>query len=180
MNKETFEQGNSGHGNGGVEFEREDLSTRGVFGFMIGLGVTGIIIYFIIVGMYSFLDKYERSQMTTSSPLVTSPSVMSRVVTAADVEKTFKENGEPMLEIDERGQFRDFLMAQEKELNSYGWVDENAGVAHIPIEKAMSLIVQQGIPVLPQSMTQSMTRGAKTPANAAGLQAPKQPANTPQ
>jgi hypothetical protein len=179
MNKEPIEHGNGGNENGGVEFEREDLSTKGVFGFMIGLGFTGIIIYFIIVGMYSFLDRYERSQMTTSSPLVTSPSVMSRVVTSADVEKTFKENGEPMLEIDERGQLRDFLMAQEKELNSYGWVDENAGVAHIPIEKAMSMIVQQGIPVLPQSMAQGTTQGAKAPANAAGSQAPKQPATTP-
>jgi hypothetical protein len=180
MNNESIEHGNSGNGNGGVEFEREDLSTRGVFGFMIGLGVTGIIIYFIIVGMYSFLDKYERSQMTTSSPLVTSPNVMSRVVTAADVEKTFKENGEPMLEIDERGQLRDFLMAQEKELNSYGWVDENAGVAHIPIDKAMSLIVQQGIPVMPQSMEHVAAQGSKAPASAAGSQAPKQTANTPQ
>ena len=38
---------------------------------MIGLAVSGIVIYFIIVGMYSFLDNYERSQMTTASPLVT-------------------------------------------------------------------------------------------------------------
>ena len=140
---------NSGHSGHGTEFEPEDLGTRGVFAFMIGLAVIGVVIYFIIVGMYSFLDKYERSQMATASPLVTSKGAISRVVTQDDMDKTFKDNGAPMLETNERGQFRDFLMNQENQLNSYGWVDEKAGVAHIPIEHAMDLIVQRGLPVYP-------------------------------
>ncbi|MGA7078142.1 MAG: hypothetical protein WBQ43_20865 [Terriglobales bacterium] len=134
-----------------TEFEREDLGTRGVFAFMIGLAVIGIVIYFIIVGMYSFLDNYERSQMSTASPLVTTKGAMSRVVTQADMDKAFKDNGAPMLETNERGQFKDFLINQEDQLNSYGWVDKDAGVAHIPIQRAMDLIVQQGLPVYPQS-----------------------------
>src|SRR6266404_9995420 len=117
---------------------------------MIGLVVSGVIIYFIIVGMYSFLDRYERSQMTTASPLVAPSDTMSRVMTQDEVDKLFKENGAPMLETNERGQLRDFLMDQEKQLNSYGWVDEKAGVAHIPIERAMELIKQRGLPVYPQ------------------------------
>src|SRR5208337_5654875 len=137
------------HGRG-TEFEREDLGTRGVFAFMIGLAVIGIVIYFIIVGMYSFLDNYERSQMATASPLVTTKEAMSRVVTQADMDKAFKDNGAPMLETDERGQFRSFLMNQENQLNSYGWVDEKDGVAHIPIERAMELTVQRGLPVYPR------------------------------
>ena len=56
-----------------------------------------------------------------------------------------------MLETDERSQFRGFLLNQEDQLNSYGWVDEKAGVAHIPIERAMDLIVQQNLPVYPKS-----------------------------
>src|ERR1700741_2046181 len=87
-----------------AEFEQEDLGTRGVFAFMIGLTVVGIVIYFIIIGMYTFLDHYERSQMTTASPLFTTKGAISRVVTKADKEKTFKDNGAPLLETDERGQ----------------------------------------------------------------------------
>ena len=148
------------HGHSGKEtgFEREDLSTRGVFAFMIGLAIVGVVIYFIIVGMYSFLDKYERSQMATASPLVTTKGVVSRVVTQADMDKAFKDNGAPMLETDERGQFRDFLMNQENQLNSYGWVDEKAGVAHIPIERAMELTVQRGLPVYPQGSADAKQR----------------------
>src|SRR5271157_3725358 len=144
MSDETMNHGHSGHE---TEFEHEDLGTRGIFAFMIGLAVIGVVIYFIIVGMYSFLDKYERSQMATASPLVTSKGAISRVVTQADMDKAFKDNGAPMLETDERGEFRDFLINQENQLNSYGWVDEKAGVAHIPIERAMELTVQRGLPV---------------------------------
>jgi hypothetical protein len=162
MNHGHSNQGHSGHG---TEFEREDLGTRGIFAFMIGLAVTGVVIYFIIVGMFDFLDKYERSQMTTASPLVTSTDPLSRVITQADMDKAFKDNGAPMLETNERGQFRDFLMNQEDQLNSYGWVDREGGMAHIPIERAMQLIVQRGLPVCPQNCADLNTAAAvKTPA----------------
>src|SRR5271166_4921768 len=148
MSDEMMNPGHAGHE---TEFEHEDLGTRGVFAFMIGLAVIGIVIYFIIVGMYSFLDNYERSQMATASPLVPLKGEMSRVYTQAEMDKAFKDNGAPMLETNERGQFKDFLINQEDQLNTYGWVDKDAGIAHIPIKQAMDLIVQQGLPVYPQS-----------------------------
>ncbi|MGO9650156.1 MAG: hypothetical protein ACLPOO_19150 [Terriglobales bacterium] len=159
MSEET-NRGQSGRETG---FEHEDLGTRGVFAFMIGLAVVGVVIYFILVGMYTFLDKYERSQMATASPLVTSKGAMSRVVTQDYVDQRFKENGVPMLETNERGQFRDFLMNQENQLNSYGWVDEKAGVARIPIERAMELTVQRGLPVYAQG---NANLGTTAPSNA--------------
>jgi hypothetical protein len=162
MSEEMTNHDHSGHE---TEFEREDLSSRGVFVFMIGLAIVGLVIYFIIVGMYSFLDKYERSQMTTASPLVATSGAASRVVTKDYVEKQFKENGAPMLEINERGQMRDFLMNQEKHLNGYGWVDEKSGIAYIPIERAMELTVERGLPVLPQG-------GSTEAAGAAASKAP--------
>ena len=162
------ELSNHGHSSHGTEFEREDLSTRGVFVFMIGLAIVGLVIYFIIVGMYSFLDKYEHAQMTTASPLVTSMGPAARVVTKDYMEK-FKENGAPTLESDERGQFKDFLLKQEDQLNSYGWVDKDAGVAHIPIEQAMDMIANdRRLPVLPAGGAEaSSTAAGKSPAKKA-------------
>jgi hypothetical protein len=161
MSDEMMNHGHPGHE---TEFEHEDLGTRGIYAFMIGLVVSGVVIYFIIVGMYSFLDKYERSQMTTASPLVSSSGAMTRVMTQDEVDKLFKENGAPMLETNERGQLRDFLMDQEGQLNSYGWVDEKAGVAHIPIERAMELTVQRGLPVCPQGCADAKTATASNAA----------------
>jgi hypothetical protein len=164
----SSEEMNHGHSGQEPEYEHEDLGTRAVFAFMIGLAIFGLAVYFIIVGMYRFLDHYERSQMATASPLVTSKGAMSRVVTQADMDRDFKDNGAPMLEINERGQFRDFLVNQENQLNSYGWVDEKAGVAHIPIERAMELTAQRGLPVYSQAGAEANTKAAsKAPAKKA-------------
>jgi len=35
------------------------------------------------------------------------------------------------------------LAQQETELNSYGWVDDSLGVAHVPIERAMQMVVAE-------------------------------------
>jgi hypothetical protein len=161
---------NHGHSNE-ADFEHEDLSSRGLFVFMISLVISGVVIYFIIDGMYRFLDQYERSQMTTASPLIANPGAVSRVVTQADMDKAFKDNGAPMLETNERGQFRDFLLNQEDQLNSYGWVNKDARVAHIPIEQAMDLIVQQKLPVYPQSAADAnATSKAPAPKSAEARQ----------
>ena len=57
----------------------------------------------------------------------------------------------PKLEEDERGQLNGIRSNEEKMLYSYGWVDEKAGTVHIPIERAMELLVQRGLPVRSQS-----------------------------
>ncbi len=31
-------------------------------------------------------------------------------------------------------------------LESYGWVDKNSGVVHIPIDRAMDLVLEKGLP----------------------------------
>ena len=33
--------------------------------------------------------------------------------------------------------------AADKRLHSYGWVDQKAGIVHIPIERAMQLVVRR-------------------------------------
>jgi hypothetical protein len=175
MSDEHMNHGHSGHG---VEYEHEDLSTRGVFGFLVGLAITGVIIYFIITGMYTFLDKYEQSQMTASSPLMKaedSAMIGARRVPNDYPEKRFKDNGAPLLEVDERGQLRDFLLNQEKQLHSYGWVDEKAGVARIPIDRAMELIAQRGLPVCQQGCANTAAAGSQKAPPPAKKVAAKQP-----
>jgi hypothetical protein len=36
-------------------------------------------------------------------------------------------------------------------LTTYGWVDRENGIVHIPIDRAMDLILQRGLPTRPQS-----------------------------
>jgi hypothetical protein len=38
---------------------------------------------------------------------------------------------------------------EEQRLRTAGWIDRQAGVAHIPIEQAMDLVAQRGLPWKP-------------------------------
>ena len=43
--------------------------------------------------------------------------------------------------------FKDIYLLRQNELErltTYGWVDKNAGVAHIPVEDAMRLFIERG------------------------------------
>jgi hypothetical protein len=39
---------------------------------------------------------------------------------------------------------------EEKHLKSYGWIDREKGVAHIPIERAMEILANKGLPARKQ------------------------------
>jgi hypothetical protein len=41
---------------------------------------------------------------------------------------------------------QEMVTEQEAILNSYGWVDKEAGVVRIPIERAIELTLERGLP----------------------------------
>ncbi|MCC6393068.1 MAG: hypothetical protein IT167_20885 [Bryobacterales bacterium] len=40
-----------------------------------------------------------------------------------------------------------FQAQQLSRVESYGWVDKQAGTAHVPVEKAMEMLLKSGLPV---------------------------------
>jgi hypothetical protein len=60
------------------------------------------------------------------------------------------------------------MRAHEDEiLGSYGWVDRRRGVTRIPIDRAMDLLLQRGLPVQPVGTAQPyQDEGAQLPGDA--------------
>lgn len=140
------------NGHGRDSFEQEDLSPLGIFYFMAGLAIVGVLIYFIVVGMYRFLDAYDRKHQTPPNPMAVQTGVDARVTmpfpeALSKINQTFPK---PVLEHSEMQQFNDVLEKQDQTLASYDWVDKDKGIVRIPIDKAMELLAQRGLPVLPQ------------------------------
>ena len=50
----------------------------------------------------------------------------------------------PLLQRDPEGELAAMRHEMTERLSGYGWIDEGAGVAHIPIDKAMDLLVESG------------------------------------
>jgi hypothetical protein len=132
-----------------MEYEHQDLSPWSVYIFLIGLAVAGIVVYFALWGFYNFLEAREKGREAPPNPLVQPSTTDSRVV-PPDAYKKFPQ---PRLERNERLEINEFLLHEEQTLESYDWVDQKAGVVRIPIERAMQLIAQQGLPTAPKSGT---------------------------
>lgn len=142
MSDEMHDREHSGE----VEYERQDLSSSSICGFLIGLVVLGVLIQFVIAGALRLFENYNRQHQPPQNPLVQADT-RTRAVSAADIEKF----PQPRLEDKERRELRDFRQHEIQTLNSYGWVDQKAGVARIPIEQAMQLVVQRGLATKPQA-----------------------------
>jgi hypothetical protein len=150
--------------NGG--FERQDLGSKPIYGFLISLVVIGVAVYYTIWGVYRILDKYNLTHQPPVSPMA-KVVTDTRSVDTATVEATFPQ---PRLEVNERTELNDYRLKEEQTLNSYGWVDQSDGVARIPITKAMELIAQRGLPVKPQVAAPAGTSASGPSNHSAGKQ----------
>lgn len=52
----------------------------------------------------------------------------------------------PRLQTAPQKEIHDYWQAQQDQLNSYGWVDRHNGVVRIPVDRAMRLMLQRGLP----------------------------------
>jgi hypothetical protein len=70
---------------------------------------------------------------------------------------------QPRLEL-ENGEILSALHAQENQvLNNYTWIDQAAGTVSLPIDRAIELTAQRGLPVQSQPSGGSSTSGQATP-----------------
>jgi len=148
-----------GNTNGHGSYEHQDLKVSGIVYFLVSLIIVTVICMFGLQAFYYFLEHHERSTQEPVNPLVKKVPEDTRSVAAGYPEAAFPN---PRLEINERGQLDDILARQDQALYSYGWVDEKAGTVRIPIDRAMDLLVERGLPVLPQ--------GAKNESSGAAAQ----------
>jgi hypothetical protein len=60
--------------------------------------------------------------------------------------QTAGEFPEPRLEVRPSGELEELRSGEDRQLNSYGWIDRSVGIARIPIDRAMQLIADGGLP----------------------------------
>lgn len=141
-------------GHGG--YERRDISVAGIVYFLVALAALCLFTALVVNGIYHYLDKRTEAQQAPVSPLVTNAPKDTRKLPAdyktdsesTDYEKYLQKNfAAPQLETNERTELNKIRTHEDETLATYGWVDENAGTVHIPIERAMDLLVQRGLPV---------------------------------
>jgi hypothetical protein len=151
-------------------FEHQDLRAGSVLYFLLTLAVVTVICMFGLRGLYAFLDHRIRASQSEVNPLVTNAHEDTRHITPGYPQTAFPT---PRLEEDERGQLNGIRLDEDNTLYSYGWVDEKAGTVRIPIERAMDLLVQRGLPVRSQGSTEDSTAAPTEMSTKTSAKAPR-------
>ena len=79
----------------------------------------------------------------------------------------------PRLEVQGQRDLNDFRAAEQKQLETYGWVNKDQGIARIPIARAMEITAQKGLPSkTPGTFGQPTETVAPAQRSGAGTAAP--------
>jgi hypothetical protein len=119
-----------------VRHERSDISVSGVVAFAVALTTVCVVIVGAIRVLNMVFAAYRPQPVTAEYPL------------AADSLRRLPP--EPRLQTDPRDDLKHLRDAEDRVLESYGWVDRDAGVVRIPIDQAMRLVVERGLPARPE------------------------------
>ncbi len=116
--------------------EESDVNIRQIFGFGAGLLAIALVVHVAVWVLYIFFAGQEnRAQPVREYPMA--------------IEQQNRLPAEPRLQTSPREDMRELRAEEDAILNSYGWVDRNNNVVRIPIDEAMKLTLQRGLPSRP-------------------------------
>ncbi|MGA8532462.1 MAG: hypothetical protein WB622_22245 [Acidobacteriaceae bacterium] len=152
-------------------YEVTDASTGGIVVFLIGLAVSvGVFFVFCFVMgkvINTALDREDGPVNKWNAPNQIAPTMALRSnpqLQQEQLAKLTQQFPSPRVQLDNGNQ--DVATLHEREdllLNYYSWIDRGQGKVRIPIEQAMQLIAQKGLPVAPAEQRQALMMGDSTP-----------------
>lgn len=122
----------------GAGYEHTDASTWIIVKFLVWLLVSAAVIH---VGLGFFYELLIQQSAQTGEP-------------AYPLAQQDRLPPPPRLQQEPARDLRQFRGDEDALLHRYGWMNKNAGIAHIPIEEAMRLTVERGLPSRPQDAAQ--------------------------
>lgn len=115
-----------------VHHEESDVHVRAIFAYGVGL----LAVLVLVAGLVWLLLVSLRGR--------TEPSEQAASPFAG--EKRSLLPPEPRLQVNPREDLKQLRAAEDAVLNGYRWVDRNTGVVRIPIDEAIRLTLERGLP----------------------------------
>ena len=121
----------------GAGHEETDINVWAVGKFAVALALVAAAALFLLVGLFRYLLSREggppagRSQTAANEPAKAFP--------------------QPQLQETELQDLKTMRAEEERVLHSYAWVDPEANVVRIPIDRAIDLLAERGLPSRPQA-----------------------------
>jgi hypothetical protein len=112
-------------------YETRDANAGGAFKFLMALGIVLVLTALVCWGMFRYFSAHAMDQAASDSPFAGTRQLPLG----------------PQLQVNPREDWLKFREEQEQALETYAWENRSAGIARVPIEIAMDLLVKKGLPV---------------------------------
>lgn len=114
----------------GRGYERRDMSLRTVAAFLGGLILSVAVVLLLMAWLFDYFAARAARQDEPPSPLAQARQLPP----------------EPRLQVNPGEELKAMRAEENAVLGSYGWVDRKAGIVRIPIDRAMALLAERGLP----------------------------------
>ena len=142
----AIEKGHPQHGPEGYEHKDANVPSLLRFGVILAILIAAVML--LMVPTWNFISKLEpegppASPFVSERPLPPQPRLQAHP--AADLKR--------------------YCEMEEQELTTYGWVDQHNGLVRIPVDRAVDMILQKGLPA--RAVGQAPAETAITPVGSA-------------
>lgn len=114
-----------------VRYEQSDVRPGAIVRFAVGLVAVVAVASVSLLGLFAVFARQQRRYDPPPPPLARPTADLPPM---------------PRLQITPLQDLEQARAQEEKELNSYGWVDPRAGIVHIRIDDAIRILAARGLP----------------------------------
>lgn len=151
-------------------YESRDVNVTGIVVFLTAMMIFVVVTALVCYGVGKVLNAHMNQEEGPASKwsktvnirqlgnMPSNPEMQNKV---AQLMRSFPT---PQVQVDNGDE--DIATLHGKEdllLDHYTWIDESKGTVRIPIERAMELIAERGLPVAPPAKTQPLMFGDSQP-----------------
>jgi Na+-transporting methylmalonyl-CoA/oxaloacetate decarboxylase gamma subunit len=151
-------------------YEQSDVRVTGIIVFLVSLAILVAVCGIVTYGMGKLINarmnkedgpnnKWTKTaQIRELGNLPSNPEMQNKV---AEITRSFPT---PRVQTDDGNQdVSDLHQREDLLLDNYTWVDQSQGKIRIPIERAMQIIAQKGLPVAPTVQQAPLLAGDSKP-----------------
>lgn len=113
-----------------IGHEPSSVNLRAVLWIAVALVAGGVVVGLALLLLTSYFTERAQRADVPISPLASAQPLPPA----------------PRLEVNPVADWQQLRATAEARLNSYGWADRGAGVVRMPIDRAMDLLAQRGLP----------------------------------
>lgn len=139
-------QGHEHEAPAGIHHEISDVHVRPVAWLGVALALLVVISIVAMKGVFTLLDRQLAQSDVAPPPMTTQRP---------------QQPPEPRLQTTPVPNRQLILEQENRELTTYGWVDVKNAIVRIPVDQAMKLLAERGLPARVQSSQPSMVSGQR-------------------